>query len=146
WGRIARLFLRELPRENIYGIDVVEDLVDICKETFRSGNFQVTTAFPPTSLPDGHFQFVVGYSVFSHLSEDACSRWMSEFHRVLAPGGLVALTTRGLTFLDFCRSLRSRDHPGYLGALSRVFDDLDAAAAHYLSGEFVHSNGRCLDG
>jgi hypothetical protein len=33
WGRIARFFLRELPSQNIFGIDVTADFVDICKKT-----------------------------------------------------------------------------------------------------------------
>jgi len=89
WGRIARFFLRELPAENIYGLDVMEDFVSICKQTFRNDNFQVTTSFPPTQIPDAKFDFIVGYSVFSHLSENACASWMREFNRILVPGGMV---------------------------------------------------------
>src|SRR4051812_151517 len=72
WGRIARFFLRELPSENIYGIDVMEEFVRICTRTFRNNNFYVTTPFPPTTIASEKFNFIVGYSVFSHLSEAAC--------------------------------------------------------------------------
>jgi SAM-dependent methyltransferase len=146
WGRIARFFLRELPLENIYGVDVMGDFVDICKKTFRSNNFYVTTPFPPTVLPDGAFDFVVGYSVFSHLSEKACGEWMREFHRVTKPGALVALTTRGRPFFDYCASLRGKGHEGYLDALSRMFDNVDEARARYDRGEFVHSNAKGVTG
>jgi hypothetical protein len=146
WGRISRFFLRELPLENIHGIDVVEEFVQICKETFGSDNFDVTTPFPPTSIPDGKFNFIVGYSVFSHLSEDACSQWMSEFQRILAPGGVVALTTRGRTFFDYCKSLKGRGYSGYLNALSIMFEDIDEARASYDRGEFVHSNKEGVNG
>jgi hypothetical protein len=54
---------------------------------FRSDNFRVTTPFPPTHLDTEQFNFIVGYSVFSHLSEDACAGWMKEFNRLLVPGG-----------------------------------------------------------
>lgn len=83
WGRIARFFIRDLPIENIYGIDVMEEFVQICARTFRNDNFRVTKPFPPTQIPIGKFNFIVGYSVFSHLSEAACASWMNEFYRIL---------------------------------------------------------------
>ena len=146
WGRIARFFLRELPLNSIYGIDVTEDFVTICRETFKSDNFHLTMPFPPTSMPDGRLQYIVGYSVFSHLSEQACMRWMEEFHRLLAPGGIVALTTRGRPFFDLCESLRGQGHSGYLASLSMMFDDFDEARARYDSGAFVHSNADGVNG
>jgi hypothetical protein len=88
WGRIARFFLRELPIENIYGIDVMEEFVQICTQTFRNDNFRVTAPLPPAQIPAEKFNFIVGYSVFSHLSEAACASWMREFNRFV---GLVVI-------------------------------------------------------
>lgn len=146
WGRISRFFLREMPLENIHGVDVMEEFVQICRETFGNENFQVTTPYPPTNIPDGKFNYVVGCSVFSHLSEEACARWMSEFHRILAPGGMVALTTRGRSFFDICESMKRQEHTGYLRALSMMFENFDEARAHYDRGEFVHSNREGVTG
>jgi hypothetical protein len=146
WGRIARFFLRELPLENIHGVDVMPEFVDICRSTFGSTNFHVTEPFPPSPLTAGAFNHIVGYSVFSHLSEQACASWMQEFHRLLAPGGMVALTTRGRPFFDFCESLRGQGHSGYLGALAAMFDDFDAERDRYDRGEFVHSNRKGVNG
>jgi hypothetical protein len=146
WGRIARFFLRELPVENIYGIDVVEEFVQICVHSFQSDNFHVTTPFPPTRLRAEQFNFIVGYSVFSHLSESACASWMKEFNRLLVPGGMLALTTRGRPFFDFCESLQGKGHTGYLGALSKIFGDFAHARSRYDQGEFVHSNREGVNG
>ncbi|MBF0375944.1 MAG: class I SAM-dependent methyltransferase [Desulfamplus sp.] len=146
WGRIARFFLNELPLENIYGIDVMEDFVEICRKTFRNDNFQVTTPFPPTRMPSEKFKFIVGYSVFSHLSEHACASWMREFHRILVPRGIVALTTRGRPFFDYCESLKGKGHTGYMDALSKMFDDFSDARIRYDRGEFVHSNRNGVSG
>ncbi|MDB6062782.1 MAG: methyltransferase, type 12 [Verrucomicrobiaceae bacterium] len=146
WGRIARFFLKELPLENIHGLDVMNEFVEICRQTFGSDNFNVTTPFPPTLLPAEKYNFIVGYSVFSHLSEEACASWMQEFHRLLAPGGMIALTTRGRNFFDFCEGLKGEGHTGYLDALSRMFEDFSAARARYDRGECVHSNSYGVSG
>ena len=135
-----------MPLENIYGLDVMEEFVQICRETFRNNNFDVTTPFPGTSLAAEKFDYIVGYSVFSHLSEDACAKWMAEFYRILAPGGLVALTTRGRPFFDFCESLKDKGHTGYLDALSNMFDDISESRRSYDLGEFVHSNAEGVNG
>ena len=71
---------------------------------------------------------------------------MQEFHRILAPGGLVALTTRGRPFFDFCEGLKAGGHTGYLGALSGMFADFSEARSRYDKGEFVHSNSDGVTG
>lgn len=146
WGRIARFFLREIPLANIYGIDVTPEFIQICKETFQSDNFQLTPAFPPCGLPNATFEFVVGYSVFSHLSGPACHSWMKEFHRITRPGAIVALTTRGRPFFDYCESLKGKGYGGYSDALANMFENFAEARARYDRGELVHSNAYGVTG
>lgn len=144
WGRIARFFMHDVPKNSIYGLDVTEDFVRICNNTFENENFYKCTPLPPTSLPESRFELITGYSVFSHLSEEACKNWMQEFHRILAPGGIVAITTRGRPFFDYCENLQGQ--VGYPGALSKMFDSFDDARKRYDLGEFVHSNSHGLTG
>lgn len=147
WGRIARFFLRELDIDKIYGIDVNHELIGFCKTAFASNNFSAINPWPPTDFAAGQFNYVVGYSVFSHLSEKACSAWIKEFHRITAPGAILALTTRGRPFLSYCESLATQNSlAGYPLALSTMFDDFDAARAGYDRGEFVHSNSEGVSG
>lgn len=146
WGRITRFFLKELPLKNIYGVDIMEEFIQICRDTFLSNNFMTCQPYPPLSFSDNELNFIVGYSVFSHLSEEACTKWMQEFHRILAPGGVVALTTRGRPFFDYCENLRAHDNEGYQAALATCFDDFDAARRQYDRGELVHSNNEALGG
>lgn len=147
WGRITRLFMRDIPIENLYGIDVNPDLVAECESKFGNGNFSVNAPFPPTKFADNSFDLIVGFSVYSHLSEDACRTWMTEFARICAPDGIIALTTRGREFFDFCRAQRETAEPGsYPYALSMMFEDFDAAAAAYDRGEIVHSNAKGVTG
>ncbi len=140
WGRIARFFMREIPLSNIYGLDVMDSFIEICKETFKSNNFYVTDPFPPSIFDNQSFDFIVGYSVFSHLSEKACMEWMMEFYRITTPGAIIALTTRGRPFFDYCESRKNKGLEGYANALGGIFTNFDEARARYDKGEFVHSN------
>lgn len=140
WGRIARCFIRDLGRHEIFGVDVTEEFVEICQKSFRSNNFIVNSPYPPTPIPDERFNFIVAYSVFSHLSEEASAAWVREFWRVLAPGGIVAVTTRSREFFSVCEGLKGLPLVGYSKALSELFDDFDHARRRYDSGMFVHSN------
>jgi ubiquinone/menaquinone biosynthesis C-methylase UbiE len=140
WGRIARCFIREIPPANIFGIDVTPEFADFCKRAFRSHNFIATPALPPTPIPAERFDFIVAYSVFSHLSPDACHAWMAEFARILTPGGMVAVTTRGRDFFATCENLKGRATDSYSAALAEIFPDFDEARRRYDAGEFVHSN------
>jgi ubiquinone/menaquinone biosynthesis C-methylase UbiE len=147
WGRILRFFVREVGSANCYGTDVNPDLVELCRTLFESDNFAVNSAFPPTSFPDNTFSLIVGYSVFSHLSEAACRAWMKEFYRLLKPGGLAALTTRGRWFFDYCESLKDQSpKENYARGLAELFVDFKAAKERYDAGYIVHKTSPRVSG
>ena len=62
WGRILRFFMKDFFPENLYGVDINEDLLSICRKTFKWGTFLKSNAFPPINMPDCSFDFIVGYS------------------------------------------------------------------------------------
>lgn len=145
WGRIARFFIRNIGLKNIHGLDVSSELISSCKENFRTENFHQCSPNPPSKLSDNYYDFIIGYSVFSHLSEEACLKWIAEFSRILKPGGICALTTRGRPFFDYCESLKvkskNKDNlSDYNNALGRLFENFNLARQKYDEGEFVHSN------
>jgi SAM-dependent methyltransferase len=144
WGRILRFFLRDFEPDSMIGIDINPDLLDICRSTFAWGQFIQSAAMPPLALEDASVDFIVGYSVFSHLSETACRAWIKEFNRIIKPGGMMALTTRGRWFLDYCKDLKTDS--GDPAALSRMFDNFEDAKARYDRGEFLHSNADGVTG
>ncbi|WP_019505371.1 class I SAM-dependent methyltransferase [Pleurocapsa sp. PCC 7319] len=146
WGRIARFFIREVPLDKIYGLDVQQQFVDLCNNTFDNNNFAKSAPFPPSSLSDSQFSHIVGYSVFSHLSEKACRAWIEEFYRLLQPGGVIAMTTRAKVFLSYCESLKTQNPSGYAKALSCLFPDFAQAKTAYDQGKFLHSNSHDLTG
>jgi SAM-dependent methyltransferase len=75
---------------------------------------------PPLPLDAGSLQLVYAISIWSHFAEGAALRWLDEVHRVLAPGGLLAMTAHGLgSIADFVRrgALRHADAAECLRAL-----------------------------
>jgi SAM-dependent methyltransferase len=146
WGRVSRFFLNEIPPENLVGIDVDEYLISLCRQLFAVGQFEVCSPQPPTAFASGSFDFVVGYSVMSHLSEATCLNWMREFHRLLRPGGIAALTTRARWFFDECIALKSVATEGYALGLAELFLDFEAAKRRFDSGEFVFASSSRVSG
>lgn len=141
WGRYARLFMKDIGPDNVTGVDVDPQMVEICRENFPYSDFLQVPPFPPTTLADGSFDLIIAYSVFSHLSAAAADAWIREFARILAPGGLIAVTTQKRSFLDFCEELRRTGnitHPWH-NNLAKSFLDVEACKQAYDRGELLFS-------
>jgi ubiquinone/menaquinone biosynthesis C-methylase UbiE len=140
WGRIIRFFLKDVVAENLYGIDVDPQMMDICIQTVRHGNYSLVRPLPPSGLAENSLDIVYAYSVFSHLGESAHIKWVEEFSRILKPGGILLVTTHSRSFIEFCRSLRGQEHTFYwYKLLANSFLDTEAALADYDSGKFLYS-------
>ena len=74
--------------------DIRTELVEWCQRHLP-GTYGVNDPEPPTGYPDSLFDVVYAVSVFTHLTEDRQTRWLSEFARLIRPGGLLLLTTHG---------------------------------------------------
>lgn len=147
WGRIGRMFLRDTSARTIHGIDVDPEFVALCRKLFDSDNFSVCKPFPPSHLAAAGYDLVVAYSVFSHLSESAVRAWLTEFHRLIKPGGFVAITTRHQSFfgyLDWARNAEGVD--SYTRALGQLFADTATAKEALDRGELVHATSRGVSG
>lgn len=141
WGRYARIFMRDVHPDYITGVDVMEHMVSTCQATFPYARFEQVPSIPPSNLPGDTYQLIIAYSVFSHLSETAATAWIREFSRILAPGGVIAITTQGRRFLQTCEDMRKLerfDHPWHEN-LARSFTDKAACEAAYDRGEFLFS-------
>jgi SAM-dependent methyltransferase len=140
WGRMTRFFLKDLVPDNLYGIDVNSEMIDICLNTVRQGNYSVGTPEPPTKFANNSFDVIYAYSVFSHLSEFVHIKWVEELSRILKPGGILIVTTQARQFIELCRSLRGQNHEfDWYKALANSFLDTEAAFADYDNGKFLYS-------
>jgi SAM-dependent methyltransferase len=114
-------------------------MVDTCRSNFGFGNFEVCQPFPPTAFANNSLDLITAYSVFSHLSEEAANKWFDEFARILRPGGFVAFTTQGRSFVDQCAYFRKQtefSHPWHQN-LAASFVDEAACYGAYDKGEFL---------
>ena len=140
WGRTIRFFLRDAPAGQLHGADVMKRAVELSRETNPWCQFSQVPPVPPSSLPSDTFDLIYLYSVFSHLSEEAHDRWLSEFHRILRPDGLLFATTWPRHYLERCELSRQGDvrggtHPG--SALA--FEGTEGWLRRYDGGEYCHS-------
>jgi SAM-dependent methyltransferase len=138
WGRILRFFVRDLEPENIFGIDVHPEMVALCNSGAPWARVTRCQSQPPTALPDRHFDLIYAYSVFTHLSETAHLAWLTEFDRLLRPGGLLVLTTRPRGFIEMCaRYSASNDNSPWMAGLKKAFPDPARTLAEYDQGRFI---------
>jgi ubiquinone/menaquinone biosynthesis C-methylase UbiE len=88
-GILADRIARELHPDEVYGVDMSDGM--LAKARARSSEVQWRKG-PAEHLPfeDGVLEAVVTTSAFHFFDQPAALR---EFHRVLAPGGLVAVAT-----------------------------------------------------
>ncbi len=105
WGRIARMFLRDLNQENLYGLDVTPEILRICKQIMPIGKYSLSEPRGLLPYSDSYFDLVTAFSVFSHLSEDSGTHWIRELHRVVKSGGIVVATTLSNSFIALCREV-----------------------------------------
>ena len=142
WGRLARLFLRDVPAANIWCADSYPLALELCRDTGVPGHLVQLQQMPPSQLPTEQFDLAFAYSVFSHLSPTAHLAWRDEFARVLKPGALVFVTTQARWFLDQCQYMRdnpaARTHPWH-ELLAKSFVDHEESLARFDRGELLYS-------
>ena len=86
-----------------------------------------TGFMPPLPFPDGHFDRLYSYSIFTHLTEAQQDAWLAELGRVLAPDGLGILTVNGRPFFDMIRSGTLSSHSREFTESVRALTDEDLA-------------------
>jgi SAM-dependent methyltransferase len=93
-GRMTRYF-RNRPGQTITGIDIDADNIAFCERALPFGRFRTVGLHPPTSLPAGSFDLMIGISVFTHLKEAQQFEWLGELRRIAAPGAVLLMTVHG---------------------------------------------------
>ena len=98
-GRVLRHWAG-LDGPEIYGSDYNERLAGWCAAHLLFVTASVNRLEPPTGYADGQFDLVYAISVFTHLPHDLERGWIAELSRIVAPDGLLLLTTHGHSYAD----------------------------------------------
>ena len=96
-GRALRHFVKESTTWEMWGCDIDARSIQWLTENlsppfhfFEVGN-EENSQIP---MPDGYFDLIWSYSVFTHITDDWGS-WLLELHRVLKPDGLILISFLG---------------------------------------------------
>jgi SAM-dependent methyltransferase len=98
-GRVLRHWAG-LGGPDIHGCDYNERLVGWCAANLPFVTASVNQLEPPLRYEDGQFDLVYAISVFTHLPHDLERAWIAELSRIVAPAGLLLLTTHGDSYAD----------------------------------------------
>jgi len=101
-GRITRYFERR-PRARVVGIDIDQDNIEWCRENLPFATFETVPLHPPTQLPAGSFDLLIGTSIFTHLQESEQFHWLDELRRLSAPGATLLMSCHGRTSVGYGR-------------------------------------------
>ena len=126
WGRLTRLFARDVPSDRLCGCDPVQAILDVCARSRLPATVR-RCEFVPTQLPfERPFDLAYAFSVFTHLSEPAHEASLRALHASIVPGGLLFVTIRPPEYLQLSPLL----HPVLASLGPRPQDAL--AQARYL--------------
>jgi len=103
WGRLIRLLYKYVPANRIYGVDPWDRSIEICRETGVKANLSVSD-YIPRSLPtpkDLKFNFIMAFSVFTHLSQKVTRICGETLRDHLTDDGILAITVRPREYWGF---------------------------------------------
>jgi ubiquinone/menaquinone biosynthesis C-methylase UbiE len=98
-GRVVRHW-NVFPSLRVHGSDYNAQLVAWCRAALPFASFATNGLAPPLPYSDESFDLVYSISVFTHLPEALQRPWIDELRRVLRPGGVAMITTKGRSRLD----------------------------------------------
>jgi len=142
WGRMLRPFMRHYDLADIYGFEPSRLFCTVARQLNPYVCFLNGEHLPNRRIPRHAFDLIIGYSVFSHLSQHAAALWLREMAELLNPGGFAVFTTWGDRFLTQLASEKTRLDAGeeihwyYKWALGK-FGDIEAVLARHRAGEFI---------
>ena len=94
-GRILRPAVAEGTSVEFWGCDIHQPSVEwLARDLSGRAQVLLISDSPPLGIPDGHFDLIYAFSVFTHLM-DSWSAWLLELRRVLAEDGTLLVTIAG---------------------------------------------------
>ena len=95
-GRALRALSAAWPQVEWHGVDPNAGAIAWAREHVTGARFELSPTDPPLPFETGAFDLVQAISIWSHFAEPAALAWLNEMHRIVAPGGHLALTVHGM--------------------------------------------------
>jgi SAM-dependent methyltransferase len=92
-----------LPGPQYYATEIFDKNIEWGRSVFPEVIYLHQRNYPPLDFPDGKFDMIYAYSIFTHFEENLHLQWISELHRVLKKRGLIILTIHGEPILRRCK-------------------------------------------
>lgn len=108
WGRFLRFLWKDVTEDQLHGVDIDPDILGSCRQQGVPGKLARITPMGRLPYADGSLDFILAYSVFTHLPESVFRHWMNEMKRVARPGCVFAFTIEPRRFLEFVGSLADK--------------------------------------
>jgi hypothetical protein len=137
WGRYLRFFWKDVDEDNLFGCDVNQFIVDTCHSLNIPGQIDLIHPEGTLPYPDGYFDTIMAYSVFTHLPEKIHLHWMKELARVARPNCVFCLTIEPRRFIDFIRNIPADTDVDWYRGLSRHKPRVTEFLQAYDSGNLV---------
>jgi ubiquinone/menaquinone biosynthesis C-methylase UbiE len=138
WGRFLRFFWKDIEPDNLFGCDVLSTILDTCRETGVPGKLDLIEPEGQLPYPDNYFDFIIAYSVFTHLPERVHLHWMQELARVARPGCIFCLTLEPRGFIDRIINVPPDSNNAWLRSLSKYAPMAKELIQKYDSGEIAY--------
>ena len=107
-GRVVRVLAAAYPNVRWFGCDPNAQAIRWAAAHLAGPRFFVSPTDPPLDLPDASLDLAFAISIWSHYGPNAALVWLAEMHRVLRPGGLLLMTTHGLSAIRYYRDRGER--------------------------------------
>ena len=99
WGRLAKLWLKYLPPDQLKGCDAWDKSLYLARECGIRNEMQLSDALLRTTpYPAKSFDLVYAFSIFTHLSERSFTGCLRGIRDMLVTGGRVVFTVRPRDF------------------------------------------------
>jgi SAM-dependent methyltransferase len=105
-GRMLR-YMPKPTRAGLVGYDLHAPSIDWCRAHMPFGRWEHGRQTPPLDESDDSFDLIYAISVLTHLDEAHQDLWLSEWKRLLRPGGILIATYRSELFAE--KIIKPRD-------------------------------------
>jgi SAM-dependent methyltransferase len=117
---------------DLHGCDYNPRLVEWCRENLPFMEATVNGLEPPAPYEHSTFDVVYAISILTHLTEELAARWVSEWRRILRPGGVLVVTTIGDSYREQLSAAgRERYDAGEAVVKAPRVEGLNACVAHH---------------